>query len=53
MPKIIECIPNFSEGRNPSIIQALIAAVESVPGVRLLDRTSDPDHNRSDRKNVV
>ena len=37
MPKIIECIPNFSEGRNPSVIQALIAAVESVPGVRLLD----------------
>jgi len=47
MPKIIECIPNFSEGRNPATIQALIAAVESVPGVRLLDRTSDPDHHRS------
>lgn len=47
MPKIIECIPNFSEGRNPATIQALIAAVESVPGVRVLDRTSDPDHHRS------
>ena len=47
MPKIIECIPNFSEGRNPATIQALIAAVESIPGVRLLDRTSDPDHHRS------
>lgn len=47
MPKIIECIPNFSEGRNPATIQALIAAVESVPGVRLLDRTSDSDHHRS------
>lgn len=47
MPKIVECIPNFSEGRNPATIQALIAAVESVPGVRLLDRTSDPDHHRS------
>ena len=47
MKKIVECIPNFSEGRNPATIQALIAAVESVPGVRLLDRTSDPDHHRS------
>ncbi|MCS6293658.1 MAG: glutamate formimidoyltransferase [Nitrospira sp.] len=47
MPKIVECIPNFSEGRNPATIQALIAAVESVPGVWLLDRTSDPDHHRS------
>ena len=41
MPKIIECIPNFSEGRNPATIQALIAAVESVPGVRLLVRLMD------------
>jgi len=47
MPKIVECIPNFSEGRNPATVQALIAAVESVPGVWLLDRTSDPDHHRS------
>ncbi|MCC6139981.1 MAG: glutamate formimidoyltransferase [Nitrospira sp.] len=47
MPKIIECIPNFSEGRNPATIHALIAAVESVPGVWLLDRTSDFDHHRS------
>lgn len=47
MPKIIECIPNFSEGRNPATVQALITAVESIPGVRLLDRTSDPDHHRS------
>lgn len=47
MGKIVECIPNFSEGRNPATIQALIAAVESVPGVWLLDRTSDSDHLRS------
>ncbi|SPP64816.1 glutamate formimidoyltransferase [Nitrospira lenta] len=47
MPKIVECIPNFSEGRNPATIQALLAAVESIPGIRLLDRTSDPDHHRS------
>jgi glutamate formiminotransferase / formiminotetrahydrofolate cyclodeaminase len=47
MGKLVECIPNFSEGRNPTTVQALIAAVESVPGIRLLDRTSDPDHHRS------
>lgn len=47
MGKIVECIPNFSEGRNSATVQALIAAVESVPGVWLLDRTSDPDHHRS------
>jgi glutamate formiminotransferase / formiminotetrahydrofolate cyclodeaminase len=47
MGKLVECIPNFSEGRNPATVQALIAAVESVPGIRLLDRTSDPDHHRS------
>jgi glutamate formiminotransferase/glutamate formiminotransferase/formiminotetrahydrofolate cyclodeaminase len=47
MPKIVECVPNFCEGRNSATIQALTAAVESIPGVRLLDRTSDPDHHRS------
>lgn len=47
MPKIVECIPNFSEGRNPATVQALLESVESVPGARLLDRTSDPDHHRS------
>lgn len=47
MPTIVECIPNFSEGRDAAIIEALTAAVRSVPGVWLLDRTSDPDHHRS------
>jgi len=47
MSKIIECIPNFSEGRNAATVQALTAAVESVSGVCLLDRTSDSDHHRS------
>ncbi len=45
--RLVECVPNFSEGRDESVIAALIAAVESVPGVVLLDRTSDPDHHRS------
>lgn len=47
MDRIVECVPNFSEGRNLATIQALIDALASVPGVRLLDRTSDYDHHRS------
>jgi glutamate formiminotransferase len=43
----IECIPNFSEGRDADIIHQLEAAVKAVPGVLLLDRNSDPDHNRT------
>jgi len=47
MDRIVECIPNFSEGRNPSVIQALIDALVSVPEVQLLDHSSDCDHHRS------
>lgn len=47
MNRIIECVPNFSEGRNPATIQALIAAVTSVPDVWLLHYTMDADHHRS------
>jgi glutamate formiminotransferase/glutamate formiminotransferase/formiminotetrahydrofolate cyclodeaminase len=45
--RIIECVPNFSEGRNTATVQALSASVASVPGVVLLDQTMDPDHHRS------
>ena len=48
MPRpLVECIPNFSEGRDSAKIDALEHAVRSVSGAALLDRTSDPDHNRS------
>ena len=47
MPDLIECVPNFSEGRRSDVVDALVARVEGTPDVRLLDRTSDPDHNRS------
>jgi glutamate formiminotransferase len=47
MPGIVECVPNVSEGRRPEVIDGLAAVIRAVPGVRLLDRTSDPDHNRS------
>src|SRR5215467_3770227 len=47
MDRIVECVPNFSEGRNQATVQALIDAVASVAGVRLLDHTMDYDHHRS------
>jgi glutamate formiminotransferase / 5-formyltetrahydrofolate cyclo-ligase len=43
---LIECVPNFSEGRNPAIVEAIVAAMV-VDGVSLLDFSRDPDHNRS------
>lgn len=47
MTKIIECIPNFSEARRPEVVDQIVAAVESVAEVSLLDRSSDNDHNRT------
>lgn len=44
---LIECVPNFSEGRDPSRVDALAQAISSVPGSLVLDRTSDIDHHRS------
>ncbi len=44
---IVECVPNFSEGRDPLIVNAIARAIDETPRVRLLDKTSDPDHNRS------
>jgi len=45
--KIIECIPNFSEGRNPEIVEAIVNAAAQVEGVKVLDFSMDSDHNRS------
>src|SRR5215470_9321737 len=47
MKRLIECVPNFSEGRDVSKVDAIVAAMREVPGVFLLDRESDADHNRS------
>ncbi len=47
MPPIVICIPNFSEGRNPAVIQSLCTTVQSVPDVWLLDYSMDKDHHRS------
>ena len=43
----LECVPNVSEGRRPEVIARLAAAATSASGARLLDLSSDPDHNRS------
>ena len=47
MAKLVECVPNVSEGRRGDVIDRLADAIRATEGVRLLDRTSDVDHNRS------
>jgi glutamate formiminotransferase len=44
--QLVECVPNFSEGRDPAKIDAIVQAMLAVPDVALLDRESDADHNR-------
>jgi len=44
---LIECIPNFSEGRDAGVVNAIEQAIASTPGVLLLRSEMDPDHNRS------
>jgi glutamate formiminotransferase len=45
--KLVECVPNFSEGRNSKVVDKIVEEIRKVDGVSLLDRESDPDHNRS------
>ncbi len=47
MTQIVECIPNFSEARRPEVVEQIIAAIQTVPEARMLDRSSDNDHNRT------
>src|SRR3984893_10870061 len=47
MKRLIECVPNFSEGRDAGKVDAIVAAMSGVPGVYVLDREMDADHNRS------
>lgn len=44
---IVECIPNFSEGQRLEVVDVIAGSIAAVPGVAVLDRHSDPDHNRS------
>ena len=44
---LVECVPNFSEGRRPEVIEAIVGAASASGPVRVLDRSSDADHNRT------
>jgi glutamate formiminotransferase / formiminotetrahydrofolate cyclodeaminase len=46
-PSLVECVPNFSEGRRPEVVQAIRDAIAAVSGVTILDVSSDPSHNRT------
>ena len=46
MKRLIECVPNFSEGRDPAKVDAIVAAMGGVAGVYVLDRKMDTDHHR-------
>ncbi|MGV8981905.1 glutamate formimidoyltransferase [Clostridium sp.] len=47
MGKLVECVPNFSEGRNKEIIESILDEVRKAENVKLLDYSSDKDHNRT------
>ncbi len=47
MRQLVECVPNFSEGRRAEVLDQIVAEITAVPQVQLLDRESDADHNRS------
>lgn len=46
--KIVECVPNFSEGKDQKVIDAILAEIQSVPGITVLSSLADADHNRLD-----
>jgi glutamate formiminotransferase/formiminotetrahydrofolate cyclodeaminase len=47
MSKLVECVPNFSEGRDPQNIAAIVGQIETVESVQMLDQEMDKDHNRA------
>jgi len=47
MAEVVECVPNFSEGRQREVVDAIARAIAAVPGVALLDKEMDANHNRS------
>src|SRR5882724_10790547 len=46
MSELVECVPNFSEGRDKAKVEKIVAAARAVPGVAILDVETDADHNR-------
>ena len=47
MAKLVECVPNFSEGRRPEVIEAIVSEARAVAGVKVLDVKADASHNRA------
>jgi glutamate formiminotransferase len=47
MPGLIECVPNFSEGRRPEVVEEIVRAIGQIDGITVLDHSSDETHNRS------
>ena len=47
MAKLVECVPNFSEGQRREVIDAIVGTARETPGVTVLDYSSDPSHNRT------
>lgn len=45
--KLVECVPNFSEGKRPEVVDEIVGAMTAVGGVSLLDKEMDADHNRA------
>ncbi len=45
--KTLMCVPNISEGKDMAIVEEVVDTIRSTPGLKLLDYSSDPDHNRS------
>lgn len=46
-PKIIQCVPNFSEGRRPEVVRSIVDAIKSAGNAKVVDFSLDTDHNRS------
>jgi len=44
---LVECVPNFSEGRRPEVLEQILAEIRAVAGVKLVDHSMDPSHNRA------
>jgi glutamate formiminotransferase len=47
VPGLIECVPNFSEGRRPEVVEEIVRAIGQIEGVSVLDHSRDVTHNRS------
>lgn len=47
MQQLVECVPNFSNGRDPEVYDQIAATINSVKGITVLDVSADPDHNRT------